>query len=205
MPFEFNGKAEIKHLNIRKGTSDDSQVSIDIKLAFEALPLATAAAALGVEDPEQLKRAFFRSPAEDAEETARFFGLRSITSNASWEDKHAVTLKGFRRLRAHKVGKIELIPRNAGKFDGSLQITIQQPPSGFVENMAEQLNSVLQVSLEHDAELPLEGGEAKPKGKPTQTTMKLSRHDKKLGRKDAGKALRGNARPRGTGRKPRAA
>lgn len=205
MPFEFDGKAEIKHLNIRKGASDDSQVSIDIKLAFEGLPLATAAAALGVEDPETLKRALFRSTAEDAEETARFLGLRSLTSNASWEDKHAVTLGGFRRLRAHKVGKIELVPRNAGRFDGSMQITIQQPPSGFVEILAEQLNSVLKTKLEHDAELPLEGGEAKPKGKPTQTSMKLSRHDTKIGRKDAGKALRGNSRPRAGGRKSKAA
>lgn len=200
MPFEFNGKAEIKHLNIRKGSSDDSQVSIDIKLAFEGLPLVTAAAALGAENPDELKRALFRSVSEDAQESARFFGLSSLSSNASWEEKHAITIGGFRRLRAHKVRGIDLVPRNAGQFDGSMQVTIQQPPSGFVENLAEHLNGTVTVHLEHDAELPL-GGDAtsvtltaKKDGK--QESLKLSRHDTKLGRKDAGKALRGNRPPR---------
>lgn len=204
MPFEFNGKAEIKNLNIRKGASDDSQVSIDIKLAFEGLPLATAAAALGAENPDELKRALFRSVAEDAQETSRFFGLSSLSSNASWEEKHAITIGGFRRLRAHKVRSIELTPRNAGQFDGSLQVTIQQPPAGFVENLAEHLNGMVTVHIEHDAELPL-GGASTPKPKAgKQTSLKLSRHDTKLGRKDANKALRGNTRPR-AGQKSKAA
>lgn len=196
MPFEFNGKAEIKNLNIRKGASDDSQVSIDIKLAFEGLPLATAAAALGAENPDELKRALFRSVAEDAQESARFFGLASLSSNASWEEKHAITIGGFRRLRAHKVRSIDLVPRFAGNFDGSLQVTIQQPPAGFVENLAEHLNGMVALHIEHDAELPL-GGETAPKPKAgKQESLKLSRHDSKLGRKNAGNALRGNARPR---------
>ncbi|GAB3388287.1 hypothetical protein [Lysobacter fragariae] len=204
MPFEFQGKAEIKHLNIRKGASDDSQVSIDIKLAFEGLALNTAATALGCENPDELKRALFRSVAEDAEETARFFGLSSLSSNAKWEEKHAVTIGGFRRLRCHSVRGVDLIPRRAGLFDGSMQITIQQPPAGFVENLAEHLNGTVKVHLEHDAELPLEGGDSKPKA-PKQTSMKLSRHDTKLGRKDAGKELRGNSsRPRSE-KKPKAA
>jgi len=201
MPFEFNSKAELKSLNVRKGTGDDSQVTLDIKLKVEGLPLTTAAAALGVEDPEQLKRSLFRSVSEDADENARFLGLKSLASNGSWEDKHAITFKGFRRQRVHKVRGIELVPRFRGQFDGYVTVTIQEPPSGFVELIAEQLNSVVQVHLEHDAELNLQGGDganaAAPKAKKSasQQALKLSRHDKKLGRKDAGRALRGNSRP----------
>ncbi len=199
MPFEFNGKSEIKHLNVRKGTGDESQVTIDIRLKVEGLPLTTAASALGVEDPEQLKRSLFRSVSEDSEETARFLGLRSISTSAYWDDKHAITFKGFRRQRVHKVSKIELVPRARGQFDSFLQITIQEPPSGFVELLAEQLNSVMQVHLEHDAELGLQGGDAAAppsarKRKPAQTALKLSRHDKKIGRRDANRALTGNSR-----------
>lgn len=203
MPFEFDGKAEIKHLNIRKGASDDSQVSVDIKLHVEGLPLNTAAAALGVEEPDMLKRALFRSASEDAEESARFFGLRSITSNASWEDKHAITVRGFRRLRAHKVSKIELVPRAAGRFDGTMQVTIQQPPSGFVENLAEQLNSVLQVQLEHDAELPLEGSGATSNAL-KQEVLRITQREQKAARSDVKRALGGN-RARKGGKRPKAA
>lgn len=205
MPFEFNGKAEIKNLNIRKGASDDSQVSIDIKLAFQNMPLATGATALGCENADELKRALFRSVAEDAEESARFFGLSSLSSNAKWEEKHAITIAGFRRLRCHSVRGIDLIPRRAGMFDGAMQITIQQPPAGFVENLAEHLNGTVAINLEHDAELPLgEASAAKPKGG-KQGSLKLNRHDAKIGRKDVGKALRGNSsRPRAE-KKPRAA
>lgn len=198
MPFEYKGKAEIKHLNPRKGTGDDSQAAIDIKLAIEGLPLTTAAAALGVEDPEQLKRSLFRSVAEDADETARFFGIKSIASAASWEDKHAIAISGFRRLRVHRVGKIDLVPRAAGKFDGHLSVTIVEPPAGFVDLLMQQLNGTVEVNLEHDAELDLHVGTA---GDGTtvvsvgakQGSMNLSRHDKKLARGDVNRALRGNS------------
>lgn len=205
MPFEFNGKAELNNLSVRKGASDDSQVSVNIKINFESLPLATAAAAIGAENPDDVKRAFFRSVSEDAEESARFFGVSGVVASASWEEKHAITIGGFRRLRAHKVRGIHLKPSRAGLFDGSMMVTIQQPPAGFIENLAEHLHRVIKVNLEHDAELPLEGGDAKPNSKPTQTSMNLNRHDRKVGRKDAGKALRGNARPRAGGRKSKAA
>ena len=100
MPFEHKGKAELVHINVRKGTGEDSQATVDLKLKVEGLPLTTAATALGVENPDELKRAFFHSVAEDAQESARFLGLKSITTGAKWEGKHGITLSGFRRLRA---------------------------------------------------------------------------------------------------------
>lgn len=180
MPFEFAGHADIKGINIRKGSADDSQVSVDIKLAVDDIPLGTAAAALGAEDPEDLKRALFRSVAEDAEESARFFGIDGISSVAAWEDRHAITIAGFRRLRAHKVGKISVVPTCCGRFSAAMQVTIQQPPSGFVEALAEHINSVVEVRLEHDQELPL----------PVERDLsKASRGEKRTARADVNRAL----------------
>lgn len=155
MPFNITGRAEIAHLNIRKGSSDESQVSLDIKLKIEDVPAATAAAALGADSPADVEAAMFRPVSQDADRNARFLGLKAISCEASWEDKHAVTIKGFRKVRVHRVGKVELKPRAAGKFDVSLQLTIEQPPQGYVEQLAEYLNASLPIELEHDAELPL--------------------------------------------------
>ena len=206
MPFEHKGKAELVHINVRKGTGEDSQATVDLKLKVEGLPLTTAATALGVENPDELKRAFFHSVAEDAQESARFLGLKSITTGAKWEGKHGITLSGFRRLRAHSVSKVELIPRAAGKFDGVMQVTVQEPPAGFLDLLSAQLNSIIPINLEHDAELALEGGGGSGAGATAKKTtrqkaMKFSRHDTKLARKDVGRALRGNS----TRKKPRAA
>ena len=155
MPFNLSGRAEIAHLNIRKGASDESSVSLDIKLKIEDVPSATAAAALGADSSADVEAALFRPVSQDADRNARFLGLKGIACDASWEDKHAVTIKGFRKVRVHRVSKIELKPRAAGKFDLVLQITIEQPPQGYVEQLAEYLNATLAIELEHDAELPM--------------------------------------------------
>lgn len=196
MPFEFDGKAAIKNINIRKGASDDSHVSLDIKLHIEGVPATSAAAALGAENPDDIETALFRSLSEDSERTAKFLGLKGLVSNAKWDGKHGVTFKGQRRLRVHSVGKITLLPRAAGKFDLTCSVVIQDPPAGYLDNLKEFINHEIGVKLEHDAELPLAGGGKAADPKPgTQASMKLSRHDSKVGRKDANKALRGN-RPR---------
>lgn len=205
MPFEFDGKAEIKNINIRKGASDDSHVSLDIKIHIEGVPATSAAAALGAENPADIETALFRSVSEDAERTAKFLGLKGLVSNAKWEGKHAVTFKGHRRLRVHNVGKITLHPRHAGKFDLTCSIVIQDPPAGYLDNIKEFINHEIGVKLEHDAELALEGGgKTAPTKASSQSSLKLSRHDAKLGRKDANNALKGSRRPR-SGKKPKVA
>jgi len=207
MPFEHKGKAELKHINLRKGSGEDSQATVDLKFHVEGLPLSTAATALGVENPDELKRAFFHSVSEDAQESARFLGLKGVNTAGKWEGKHGITVSGFRRLRAHSVRAIELQPRAAGKFDGVVQVSIQEPPAGFVDLLMEQLGCSISINLEHDAELDLQGGTGTTAGataakKSTrQKAMKFSKHDTKLARKDVGRALRGNS----SRRKPKAA
>jgi hypothetical protein len=158
MPFNPKGKAEFKHINIRKGTADDATVSVDIKLFLEGQSSDVAASALGVETGKEVEHAFHRSISEDSDRNPRFFGMKSIDCDAKWEGKHAITIQGFKRIRAHSVGKVSLVPQPNGKFGVEFSVMIQQPPQGYVENLAEHLNSTLTVELIHDAELELKGG-----------------------------------------------
>lgn len=192
MPFEFDGKAEVKNINIRNGASDDSHVSLDIKLHIGGVPSTSAASALGADNPADIDAALFRSLSEDSERTARFLGLKGLTSSAKWEGKHAVTFKGLRRVRAHSVGKITLLPRAAGKFDCTCSIVVQDPPSGYLDTLKEFLNREIGVKLEHDSELPLAGGEAKAPNKSATTT----RGEKAAASRDVKKALGARTRPR---------
>jgi len=153
MPFQVTGISTIKHLNIRRGTSDDATVSIDIKFEMEDVPVAAAAAALGAESPADVELALFRPVSIDAERNARFMGVKYIRCSASWEEKHALTIKGLRTVRASRVGKIEINPRHAGRFDAVFTVSIERPPQGYVELLAEMLSGRADITLEHDAEL----------------------------------------------------
>lgn len=153
MPFNPKGKAQIQNITIKRGSSDDATVSLFIDFKMEDMPASVVASALGAEDPADVERSLFRPISEDAERNSKFMGLRSIDCSATWEDKHAISISGLRTVRVHKVSKIHIVPRGFAKFDARFSITIQQPPTGFVENLAEQLNTEIEINLEHDAEL----------------------------------------------------
>lgn len=153
MPFNPKGKAQINGITIKRGTADDATVSVYIDFKMEDVPATVVASALGAEDPADVERSLFRPVSEDADRNSKFMGLRSLDCSASWEDKHAISISGLRTVRVHKVGKVVLVPRGFAKFDARFSITIQQPPQGFVENLAEHLNTELEINLEHDAEL----------------------------------------------------
>lgn len=153
MPFNPKGKAQIQNITIKRGTADDATVSLYIDFKMEDMSATVVASALGAEDPADVVRSLFRPVSEDAERNSKFMGLRSIDCSAVWEDKHAISISGLRTVRVHKVSKVNLVPRGFAMFDGRFSITIQQPPQGFVENLAEHLNTELEINLEHDAEL----------------------------------------------------
>ncbi len=164
--FQLSGNATIEHVNLRRGTADEAVVSIDIKLALEGVSIEAAAAALGADSPADIDRALFRSLSEDADRNARFLGLKRIECEAVWENKHALTIKGSRTVRADRVGKITLKPRAAGKFDCTFQATIKDPPQGYVEDIAGALGAAREISLEQDPELPLTAPAAKASAVP---------------------------------------
>ena len=153
MPFNPKGKAQIQNIAIKRGTADDATVSLYIDFKMEDMPATVVASALGAEDPADVVRSLFRPISQDAEQNSKFMGLHSINCSAIWEDKHAIKIHGLCPVRVHKVNKVVVVPRGFAKFDGRFSVTIQQPPQGFVENLAEHLNTELDIDLEHDAEL----------------------------------------------------
>ncbi len=157
--FEYTGKASITHLNIRRGTSDDANVHLDVKLEVEDLDANSAAAALGADDAQSVESALFRPVSQDAERSKRFLSVKSIESDATFEARHAITFHGLRRIRVSKVGKVSVMPIAAGKFNAQFCVAIEGPPENMVELLAERLNRPTHVKLEQDAELPLAGGQ----------------------------------------------
>lgn len=153
MPFNVSGVAHVLKIDPKKGTSDDAHVSIAVKLKVEDVPAASITAALGAESAQDVESAFFRPKSIDADQNSRFLGLKHIACEASWEGKHTIEFAGFRPVRTAKVGGIQIKPRGYLKCDVVFVATIEQPPQGFIEQLAEYLSDQIRIELEHDREL----------------------------------------------------
>lgn len=169
MPFNVSGAALVKKIDPRKGTSDDSHVSIAVKLRVEDVPAANITAALGAESAEDVETALFKPASVDADRNTRFLGLKSIACEASWEGKHTIKFFGLREVRVAKVGTIQIRPRGYCKCDVTFVVVIDQPPQGYLEQLSESINKALRVDLTHDKELfddvpPANDPEAAPNG-----------------------------------------
>lgn len=194
MPFNVSGVAHVLKIDPKKGTSDDAHVSIAVKLKVEDVPAASITAALGAESAQDIETAFFRPKSVDADQNSRFLGLKHISCEASWEGKHTIEFQGFRGVRTAKVGGIQIRPRGYCKCDVVFVVTIEQPPQGFMEQLAEYLNDQIRIDLEHDREL-FDG--EKPAAAPKQQDL-IGKTTKARGaaKKSAGKPGRG-AKPPG--------
>lgn len=169
MPFNVSGAALVKKIDPRKGTSDDSHVSIAVKLKVEDVPAANITAALGADSADDIETALFKPASVDADRNSRFLGLKAIACEASWEGKHTIKFFGLREVRVAKVGTITIRPRGYCKCDVTFVVVIDQPPQGYLEQLSEYINKSLRVDLEHDKELfddvpAANESEAAPKG-----------------------------------------
>lgn len=153
--FELNREANLVHLNVRKGTSEDATVSVDLRFTLTDVPSTTAAAALGIESAAELEAAFFHPVSVDANRAARFANIKWIETKIGWDGKHALTIKGLRSVRATRISKVKVNPRAAGRFDVLFSASLTEPPQGYIEQVAEMLNQPVQITLEQDPELDL--------------------------------------------------
>lgn len=144
--FELNHTAEINALSVAKGKGDESPVCVTIGLTFETVGNEPVAAALGCRE-EDLS-AFF-GPAGDS----RFSGITEIASWAEYEDRHEVSMLGF-RCEAKKVSKIRVKPRSDGAYSLNCNIQLQDPPEHVIEKIAGALKGEYVIKLKQDAELP---------------------------------------------------
>lgn len=158
MAFNFNGRAELVDLRPHRGKSDDADVQLDMKFKASDVSAEAAAAVLGADDGAAVVAGLFRSVAVDADQNTAFPSIKGIQADCNFENRHAITVAGLRRVRCTRVGKISIKPRAKGLSDMTFSVTIEKPPANFVELMAEHLNEVVKVNLEQEAELPLEGG-----------------------------------------------
>lgn len=155
MSFNPKGKATIQKLEGENGASDDAHERIDFRLTIEDVPASVARAALGSDKDGEVEDSFFRSVSEDAERSSRYFGIKKILSNASWDNRHALAIRGLRRVRVSKISAIALLPRGRTRFDMSFKVAIESPPAGYVDTLLRMLKKPIDVEFEHDAELPL--------------------------------------------------
>lgn len=159
MPFNFNGRAELVDLRPHRGKSDDAEVQLDMKFKAVDVSAEAAAAVLGADDGASVVAGLFRSVAVDADQNTAFPSIKGIQADCNFENRHAITVAGLRRVRCARVGKISIKPRAKGLSDMTFSVTVEAPPQNFVELLAEHLNEVIKVNLEQEAELPLEGGQ----------------------------------------------
>lgn len=159
MTFSFTGQASPKKIDVKRGESDEANVVINIKFHAEDFPAAAVAAALGADDAGVVDAAFFRPLSQDADRNTKFLGLKWIQCETTWKARHAIAVNGLRKLRVDSVGAVLVKPRANGRFDARFSVTITNPPDNYIELLAERINRPTKVTLEQEAELPLEGGQ----------------------------------------------
>lgn len=153
MSFSPKGKATITKLEGHNGTSDDAHARVDFGVSIEDQNCEVAKAVLGVDTVEEVERGFFRTASEDADQNSRFLGIKRLVCNAKWEGKHVLKIKGLRSLRVAKVAGVALVPRGHAKFDLTFNVSIEQPPAGYVDSLMTMMNKAVDFELAHDAGL----------------------------------------------------
>lgn len=195
MPFNPKGKATISNkLEIVNGSGDDSIEHVDFGIKFEDQSCEIARAVLGVDTVDEVERGFFRTASEDADQNARFLGIKRISCSVKWEGKHRIKVRGLRPARVGVVSGVVLVPRGHARFDLSFKVRIDQPVAGYTDALAKIAGKAYDVEFEHDAELFDAAASAdvppKPKG------AKTIRSGKRVVKKPAKKT------PKRAGRKP---
>jgi hypothetical protein len=175
MLFEFQKQCTVEHVNVRRGTNEESKVAVDVKLSVEDLSAKCAGAVLRANSEEEVLDAFF---ANDEDQNMRFLGLTSIPIDEFWEGQHQIKISNGGKLRVAKLHKVILAPRAKGLFSCSFTVTIEDPPENFLEQIAKKLHTSCAVKLEQEAELDLkkpqdEGKKpgAVKKSEPVQRTL----------------------------------
>lgn len=172
MLFEFQKQCTVEHVNVRRGTNEESKVAVDVKLSVEDLSAKCAGAVLRSNTEEEIMDAFFSQDGEP-----RFLGLTSIPIDEFWEGQHQIKISGGGKLRVAKLHKVLLAPRAKGLFSCSFTVTIEEPPENFIEQIANKLHTSCAVKLEQEQDLGLKQKPAdqKPgvvkKTEPAQQTL----------------------------------
>ena len=146
--FEINHQAEIRAINIAKGSNEDAPVCVTIGLDFNSIGAAPVAAALGCR-PEDLDAWF------SAEGDFIFTGITHIESWVKFEDEHELSMLRF-RCQVAKISAVKIQPRGNKRFDMSCNVQLQDPPEHVIEKIAAALHETRKAKLTHQEQLPLD-------------------------------------------------
>jgi len=151
MSFSLIGNVEITHLNVRKQKAEDDErvLAIDVKCRASGVDTDSIAPLVGVQTGKEVAEHLFNGM------SPRFSGLTDLESWAEFKEGHRIKCGGF-----------EVIPNTIRKFHFSLRsvgdkpvadlgfgFTVVEPPTNFVNYIADNLDGVIKIEVEHDPEL----------------------------------------------------
>ncbi len=171
--FNYTGKATVEKIDVKRGTAEDSAVAVVIAFKAEGVKPDVVASLLGADDKESVEYGLFKSQALDGDQNPRFMSVKKIVSGASFEERHALTIQGFKRVRCARVSGISVKPRGFTLSDIEFRCTVEKPSNGFVEKLAEMLHGGVRVDLIQDADLV----DAMPKKSSKEVQSKLGLKD----------------------------
>ena len=145
--FELNKTAEIRAINIAKGSNDEAPVCVTIGLKFKSVDAGPVAASLGCTENDL--DAWFTKTGEQ-----KFTGITDVSSWAEYEDGHKIKMLGF-ACDVSKISKIKIRPYGGKKFDLSCNVQLQDPPNHVIEKVASALHGSKKVELTQTGQLEL--------------------------------------------------
>jgi hypothetical protein len=144
-----------------RAASEESDLVVAVSIDLSDISLESVAGALRC-DPEDVAELFQPKERDDAE-ASRFPNLKHMVCTEGWKRKHEVKIGTSKKLRVMSITGIQIRPRGKGLCDMSLVVTIEQPPEGYVEEMADKLrHSCWFDMVQVEAELPLQQRDDKP-------------------------------------------
>lgn len=149
----IGGRAELKHLNLRKqGNEDDRVLAVDLKVVGEAH--ATVLNDLLRASPGEDLSGLFWSPVESNGEALRSYAIKGIDIDGEWPNR--IVHIGAQTIRAD-VRKVAIVPRPGKRVDLVAQVSIEVPPETLLDFLVARIQDQIPCHIESDLELALEG------------------------------------------------
>lgn len=177
--FQFEQRAAfVTKIGMRrkgKGTKskENENVAIDLKIDVAALP-NTCLAALMAAPLSDVRDAFWRiedeasgkvNPELGERVETRFAGLTKFRANAKYKTRHTLKIGDIPAVRVDIVDQFEVSPVEGEMIDCTFRVSVSGVPAGWIDRATSALSDSVLVTLEQDAELPLDGDPSEPEPK----------------------------------------